>query len=133
MERDVLIWGGVIGSMIFRLLIFPMPGGDHPLTRPESEIPAGGESSFAQIMAMSAENPSFRNVDCATSNGGQSYCAHEWCDSQPALNLVQYIVGVCLSSITNAFNQGLVQGVFSKMLGPIPQVSFKKKGHLVKI
>ena len=124
MERDILIWGGVVGTMVCRLFLFPLPGGDHPLTKPDSELPQ--QSSFSQLMALSEESPSFRNVDCATSNGGESYCAHEWCDSLPALALWEYLIGVCLVSITNAFNQGLVQGVFSKILGPIPQARTKE-------
>ena len=73
-------------------------------------------------MAFADDSPSLRNVDCAASNGGESYCAHEWCYSLPAVNLWQHVIGLCLAAITIAFCQGLVQGIFNKVLGPKPQV-----------
>ena len=122
-----MIVGGVIGTMVFRLLLFPLPGGDPPPTRPEiSSLSVGQQSqqSFLGLLARSEETPSFRNIDCETGNGrGESYCAHDWCSSQPAVNMWQYIIGICLVAVTNAFCQGLVQTLFNKILGPKPQVT----------
>ena len=112
---------GVIGSMVARILLYPFPGGDHPPVKPEIDETTLVDFPldwFARSFA-----PEARNVDCSASEGGgQSYCTHGWCDSQPAIGVGQYVVGVCLASVSSAFNQGLVQTLFNKILGPKPQV-----------
>ena len=125
-DRDVLIYGGVVGTMLFRLLLFPLPGGDHPPTKDDTSRadPSAAMSLVNFLRAISfAQDVSPRNVDCASSSGGESYCAHEWCDSQPAINLGQYITSSCLVAATNAFCMGMVQTLFNKILGPKPQVN----------
>ena len=49
--------------------------------------------------------------------------------SQPAIGVGQYVVGVCLASVSSAFNQGLVQTLFNKILGPKPQVRILLKNN----
>ena len=49
-------------------------------------------------------------------------CHLEWCTEQPALNLVQFIVGVVILTLGHPFRIALTQSIYSKMLGPIPQV-----------
>ena len=49
-------------------------------------------------------------------------CHLEWCTEQPALDLVQFIVGVVILTLGHPFRIALTQSIYSKMLGPIPQV-----------
>ena len=124
-----MIIGGVIGTIVFRLFLFPLPGGDHPPTKddllPDTKILTYNQ--FSHWLSRSVTGPSFRNVDCGSAVGGdQSFCTHEWCSDQPAVNIWQYVIGTCFVAITNAFCQGLVQTLFNKMLGPKPQVHRKK-------
>ena len=110
MDRDILLYGGIIGTMVVRILMFPLPGGEHPPTPPETstgEIPG---ADFA------------RNQDCETSNGAAPLCTHDWCETQPAINLVQHIAVILLVSIPYPMCMGVLQALVSKILGPRPQV-----------
>ena len=49
-------------------------------------------------------------------------CHLDWCAEQPALDLVQFIIGVVILTLGHPFRIALTQSIYSKMLGPIPQV-----------
>ena len=49
-------------------------------------------------------------------------CHLDWCAKQPALNLVQFIIGVVILTLGHPFRIALTQSIYTKMLGPIPQV-----------
>ena len=104
--RTILIFGGLIGTMVVRILMFPLPGGDHPPT-PSEDSGRGGY---------------LRNQDCELTNGGAPLCTHDWCKTQPAINLGQHITVVLLATITYSICQGVMQSLVSKILGPRPQV-----------
>merc|ERR1712150_278464 len=48
-------------------------------------------------------------------------CQLDWCAEQPALNLVQFIIGVVILTLGHPFRIALTQSIYTKMLGPIPQ------------
>ena len=52
-------------------------------------------------------------------------CHLDWCAEQPALNLVQFIIGVVILTLGHPFRIALTQSIYTKMLGPIPQVKTK--------
>ena len=49
-------------------------------------------------------------------------CHLDWCAEQPALDLVQFIIGVVILTLGHPFRIALTQSIYTKMLGPIPQV-----------
>ena len=49
-------------------------------------------------------------------------CHLEWCTEQPALNLVQFIIGLVILSLGRPFRIALTQSIYTKVIGPIPQV-----------
>ena len=122
MDRQILLFGGVIGTMIVRLLMFPLPGGDHPPTPPAAPEDLTTDS-FGRLLSYSSDlGPGFRNQDCETTKGEAPLCTHDWCETQPAINLAQHITSILLSIITYAMCQGSLQSLVSKILGPRPQV-----------
>jgi len=48
-------------------------------------------------------------------------CHLDWCAEQPALDLVQFIIGVVILTLGHPFRIALTQSIYTKMLGPIPQ------------
>ena len=57
-------------------------------------------------------------------------CHLDWCKDQPALDLVQFIIGVVILTLGHPFRIALTQSIYSKMLGPIPQARFILKLHI---
>ena len=109
-ERALLIVLGLISAVFGRALFFPFPGSDPPH---KSE-----NASVSSILRYGL--PIRDNVECPKSNG-QS-CTYDWCDTQPAIKLSQFIVGTMILSAGHPFRIALTQAIFSKILGPIPQV-----------
>ena len=64
----------------------------------------------------------YDNMECTGIMKECVGCHLEWCTEQPALNLVQFIVGVVILTLGHPFRIALTQSIYSKMLGPIPQV-----------
>ena len=51
-------------------------------------------------------------------------CNYEWCSEIPKVTLAQFLVGYVFATVGYPFCMGLTGALFSKVLGPIPQVSF---------
>ena len=54
-------------------------------------------------------------------------CALEWCKEQPAMTVVQFVVGWVIFAVGYPFRSSLMQSIFSKILGPVPQVKHNRK------
>ena len=118
MDRDILLFGGIMGTILVRILMFPLPGGDHPPTPSENiDLTMPGDH-FA------------RNQDCETANGAAPLCTHDWCNSQPAINMAQHIIVVLLATVPYCMCMGVLQALVSKILGPRPQVLHPFTGFL---
>ena len=59
--------------------------------------------------------------DCADAEKDPC-CSLEWCEEQPALTLTQFVIGMVILTAGHPFRIALTQSIYSKMLGPIPQV-----------
>ncbi len=62
-----------------------------------------------------------RNVECSNPEKGDG-CALDWCEYTPGMNVYQIFGGIILGTIGYPFCVTITQSIFSKMLGPRPQV-----------
>ena len=67
-------------------------------------------------------NISFIGLENATIPVGCRYPKLEWCRSVPRLLLVQYIAGMVLLAVGYPTSSVLCYSIYSKILGPNPQV-----------
>ena len=60
------------------------------------------------------------NVPCGDVEKG--CCALDWCKEQPAMNVIQFVVGFCIIAAGHPFRVSLTQSLLTKILGPVQQV-----------
>ena len=65
--------------------------------------------------------PSYRNVDCS-GDEGPPLCGHDWCDEQPAISEAQFFLSFFVGFFGYPYCVALTQALFSKAIGPRPQV-----------
>lgn len=115
-ERQVMIWFGIIGMMVARVFMFPIGSG---------VIPTGNPATSPPFHVLGTT----RNQACQ-GQGGQSYCAWDWCLSQPQLNQVQFFIGFLAVFLAYPFCTTICLSLFSKVIGPRPQVRPSKPREL---
>ena len=53
-------------------------------------------------------------------------CKYDWCSRIPKVTITQFMVGYVFATVGYPFCMGLTGALFSKVLGPIPQVSMRE-------
>ena len=64
-----------------------------------------------------------KNIPCENAASATSGCALDWCEHQPALEVWQLFGGIIIGTIGYPFAIAITQSIFSKIIGPRPQVS----------
>lgn len=64
--------------------------------------------------------PLGKNVACGDVEKG--CCALEWCKEQPAMNVIQFVIGFCIIAAGYPFRVSLTQSLLTKILGPVKKV-----------
>jgi ceroid-lipofuscinosis MFS transporter 7 len=105
-ENNVLIWGGFFLMVIGRI----------------SCIPYGDE--LAKINYGNYSSINLNGTDSAFDNDDDLGCPieQEWCLTTPKITITQFILGYAFTSVGYPIGITLIQTVFSKVLGPRPQV-----------
>lgn len=114
-ESDVLIYGGFFIMILGRL----------------AHIPYGSE-----IPRLAYSNATV-DINNETSSLGCPVIEQEWCATTPKLGFYEFILGYLLTSLGYPIGLSLIQTIFSKALGPRPQVSnlikFLSKSQLIML
>lgn len=110
-ERKILIFIGIGFMMLGRLFVFPIPGFDPP--------PLANSNSSA---AFRSQFWSSRNIACEEATAAEPGCGLEWCKTMPAVTIPQVFGGIIVGSIGYPFCVAITQSLFSKIIGPRPQV-----------
>lgn len=61
------------------------------------------------------------NVPCGDVEKG--CCSLDWCKEQPAMNVIQFVIGFCIIAAGHPFRVSLTQSLLTKILGPVQQAS----------
>lgn len=91
----MLLWGGFLLTGVASLLCIPWGPGPPPLA------PA----------------------DAQEAGGGCPQAAQPWCQDSRALSIPQFLLAYACVSVGYSLGVTLIQTIFSKVLGPRPQVS----------
>lgn len=70
--------------------------------------------------------PPLAPLDAAEAGGGCPATAQPWCLTTRGLTIPQFLVGYTLVSIGYSLGVTLIQTIFSKVLGPRPQVRMSR-------
>ena len=63
----------------------------------------------------------FHNIECKEATGGLG-CDLAWCRYTPAIQVWQFILSLTIAAVAITYTNGIVIGIFSKVIGPRPQV-----------
>jgi ceroid-lipofuscinosis MFS transporter 7 len=105
-ENDVLIWGGFFFLVIGRILWIPY--GD--------ELPKMKYSNFSSNILNTTDTLFDPNDDLGCP------IEQDWCLTTPKLTIAQFLIGCALFILSYPIGMTLIQTIFSKVLGPRPQV-----------
>ena len=121
-ERKIMM-AGIILMLVGRIFNFPIPGFPKPPIANGTEIEDSYISShFARYYR---NGPMSRNIPCEdASNTVNPGCELEWCETTPAITVWQLFGGVVVGTIGYPYALSITQSIFSKMLGPRPQVRY---------
>lgn len=112
-ERSVMIWGGFFLMVIGRLV--HIPWGDSPPKMAMNETELTTYLSTLNETQVGA----FENVGCTADQ--------DWCRYTRAMTLGQFVAGYAVTSVGYPIGVTLIQTIFSKILGPRPQVGFYER------
>lgn len=108
-EAKVMIWGGFFFMAVGRAVYIPW-GSTTPLMYNETEI---CDFSYNSSIILVCDNKT-ELVGCPSSQ--------EWCSYTPAMTIAQFLLGYVLTALGYPIGVTLIQTIFSKILGPRPQV-----------
>lgn len=97
-DSALLLWGGFLLTGVASLLCIPWGPGPPPLAPP----------------------------DAAEAGGGCPQGAQPWCAESRGLTLTQFLLAYACVSVGYSLGVTLIQTIFSKVLGPRPQVTYIK-------
>lgn len=140
-EVKIMIWGGFFLMVLGRAVYIPI-NNDPPqiydsdlklnmtlicdkllLNRTVKSYDSAINESIWSLQLHSANEETIRNV---TLNCGEDLLgcpsSQEWCTYTPAMTLTQFIIGYFLTAFGYPIGVTLIQTIFSKLLGPRPQV-----------
>lgn len=108
-ERNVLIFGGFFLMVIGRLVHIPWGSATPQMALNETELASHLDTLNA------TQRVSFENVGCTADQ--------DWCRTTRAMTLGQFVAGYSVTSVGYPIGVTLIQTIFSKILGPRPQVN----------
>lgn len=128
-ERKVLLWGGFFLMVFARAICIPM--GDSPpkmaerLNSTDLYDPTFG-SNFTEYYS-NLTNANFLENSTATNNIEDEELlgcppSQEWCRTTNSITITQFLLGYGITSVGYPIGVTLIQTIFSKILGPRPQV-----------
>ena len=87
------------------------------------EIMVGDFSNFPdERFLLSSSNKILGNEACANTTKREPGCELEWCKNQSALTIWQLFGAIVLGTIGYPYAVAITQSIFSKIIGPRPQV-----------
>ena len=98
-ERVLLLFAGLVPMILGRICMFPL-----------------GSDYFQLGLNNNTNNRAGAVV-------GLIGCLYDWCFTIPKISVVQFMVGYVFALVGYPFCMALCGSLFSKVLGPIPQVS----------
>lgn len=119
-ERKVLIFVGILFMFLGRIIVFPIPGFDHPPLANSTAPENGANFTDANVFKSFLVGTS-KNIPCENAPSASTGCALEWCKDQPALQVWQLFGGIIIGTIGYPFAIAITQSIFSKIIGPRPQ------------
>lgn len=125
-ERKLLLWGGFMITSLAIILLLPW-GPDPPkLAIPKNlTIESLRNLSFQLNLTDLTFDELIANL---TDEGDQLLgcpLSQPWCEYTPALTVTQFLLSYICASIGYPLGVTLIQTLFSKVLGPRPQVNIK--------
>lgn len=127
-ERKVMLWGGFFLMVIGRALYIPWGDGP-PIIYDDSFKTNLTAYSSLKANCDNATLTDFINTtmqltDCATNYTELVGCPSSqlWCSYTPSMTISQFILGYALTVVGYPIGVTLIQTIFSKILGPRPQV-----------
>ncbi len=85
-------------------------------------------SSSSSSSDSSSSDTGYKNVECDDDDEALG-CNHEWCEDQPGLYKSQFFTAFFINFVSYPFCISICQSIFSKALGPRPQVGTKEEGE----
>lgn len=129
-ERKVMLWGGFFFMVIGRALYIPW-GSDTPRIYDDQlknnntalEIMKNNCDNLTELYSVKVtyNNNSITNDTCKIEFIGCP-SSQVWCTYTPEMTLSQFIIGYGMTVIGYPIGVTLIQTIFSKILGPRPQV-----------
>ena len=135
-ERKLVIFVGILGFTLGRFLILPIPGFPLPPLKQNNAGMVGKSSPMthyashnfhpdSQLTVTHFNSPTtslgIHNVPCQDVTG-EPGCDLEWCKSIPAVTVWQFVLSWFFSNFGVPYGYVLSAGLFSKIIGPRPQV-----------
>ena len=129
-ERKIFLFVGIIPLTLARILMFPFGPKNIQMRNSTDETPArtyeglllGQASSYNYTIYLDPRaEPLPLNQDCEV-EGNEPGCIYEWCETQLQLNFIQFLFGFLAVFLFYPYCIGLCQSIYSKVLGPRPQV-----------
>ena len=117
-ERKIMM-AGILLMLFGRFFNFPIPG------FPKPPLANGTDIQDSYIISHYARyyTHDTRNIPCEdASNTVNPGCELDWCETTPAITVWQLFGGVVVGTIGYPYALSITQSIFSKMLGPRPQV-----------
>ena len=122
-ERKIMM-AGILLMLFGRIFNFPIPGGPLPPLGNGTDIQDSNMMSHYARYYRSAGVTNTRNIPCEdASNTVNPGCELDWCETTPAITVWQLFGGVVVGTIGYPYALSITQSIFSKMLGPRPQVN----------
>ena len=118
--------------MIVSIVFFmPMPGNENKHICNETQLYLRDQQITEPRQSNSAIIPIGglgERVSCEDSQD-VGCCALDWCKNQSAMNVPQFVIGFCILAAGHPFRISITQSLFTKILGPVPQVRLYGLGN----
>lgn len=138
-ERILILVGGVLSMILAIVFFMPLPGNENKHICNEiqsglryqqiSEIYQANSSLFRFLSPLGGLS---ERVSCEDSQD-IGCCALDWCKEQSALNVPQFVIAFCIFAAGHPFRVSITQALFTKILGPVPQVRVYRIGNRTNI
>ena len=112
---------GVLTSVVGFLALMPIPGNDN------NHICLANENSDT-FRSLAPIREIAERIKCSNISK-VGCCDLEWCKEQSAMTVWQLVIGFAIFTMGHPFRISLTQSIFSKILGPVPQVNSSKYMH----
>ena len=120
-ERFLILVFGVCSMIVGNVFFMPLPNNENTHI-----CPSETNSSVFRLIS-----PLGKNVPCGDVEKG--CCSLDWCKEQPAMNVVQFVIGFCIIAAGHPFRVSLTQSLLTKILGPVQQVRQINKSKILTV